>query len=69
MTIEKFVKNYKSRLIDLINKIDPCVIEAIIKAIENTVQKKSRIYILGNGGSSATHMVNKSFIFKNLGLN
>lgn len=60
MTIENFVKSYKSRLIDLINEIDPHVIEAIINAIETTVHKKSRIYILGNGGSSATasHMVN-----------
>ena len=60
MSIENFVKSYKSRLIDLINEIDSHVIEAIINAIEHTVQRKSRIYILGNGGSSATasHMVN-----------
>ncbi len=60
MSIESFVKSYKSHLIDLINNIDSSVIEAIINAIETTVQKKSRIYILGNGGSSATasHMVN-----------
>ena len=60
MSIEKFVKSYKSCLIELINEIDPHVIETIINAIEHTVQKKSRIYILGNGGSSATasHMVN-----------
>mgnify|MGYP001420708617 FL=1 len=60
MSIESFVKSYKSHLIGLINNIDSSVIEAIINAIEKTVQKKSRIYILGNGGSSATasHMVN-----------
>jgi len=60
MSIESFVKSYKSNLIDLIDNIDSRVIEAIINAIETTVQKKSRIYILGNGGSSATasHMVN-----------
>ena len=48
MSIESFVKSYKSHLIDLINNIDSSVIEAIINAIETTVQKKSRIYILGN---------------------
>jgi D-sedoheptulose 7-phosphate isomerase len=60
MSIEKFVKDYKSRLINLINDIDTSVIEAIVSAIEITVQRKSKIYILGNGGSSATasHMVN-----------
>ena len=60
MSIESFVKSYKSNLIDLIDNIDSRVIEGIINAIETTVQKKSRIYIIGNGGSSATasHMVN-----------
>ena len=60
MNVELFVKDYKNRLVNLINNIEPNIIGAIINAIENTVEKKSRIYILGNGGSSATasHMVN-----------
>jgi len=60
VNVELFVKDYKNRLVNLINNIEPNIIGAIINAIENTVEKKSRIYILGNGGSSATasHMVN-----------
>ena len=60
MSIKNFVKEYKSKLIEFIDMIDPNVIESIIHAIENTVKTKSRIYILGNGGSAATasHMVN-----------
>lgn len=60
MSIHDFTKNYKLKLIELIKNIDIDVIESIIQSIELTVQNKSRIYILGNGGSSATasHMVN-----------
>jgi D-sedoheptulose 7-phosphate isomerase len=60
MNIHNFIKTYKSKLIELIKNIDIDVIESIIQSIELTVVNKSRIYILGNGGSSATasHMVN-----------
>ena len=60
MNIHNFTKTYKSKLIELIKNIDIDVIEAIIQSIELTVVNKSRIYIFGNGGSSATtsHMVN-----------
>ena len=60
MNINDFVKSYKSKLISLISNIDPTTISEIINALENTIQNSSRVYILGNGGSSATasHMVN-----------
>ena len=45
---------------NLLKNIDPAVINEIILAIEKTIKLKSKIYVLGNGGSSATasHMVN-----------
>lgn len=60
MTVVSFVEEYSKKLKSLIDAIDPEVIESIVDSIEETTKKQSRIYILGNGGSSATasHMVN-----------
>lgn len=60
MEIKGFVGKYINDLKSLLDAIDPSVIEAIVEALESTLENKSRIYILGNGGSSATasHMVN-----------
>ena len=60
MSVEKFVGDYVERLKSLLEDIDSKVINEIVVALEETLVKKSRIYILGNGGSSATasHMVN-----------
>jgi D-sedoheptulose 7-phosphate isomerase len=60
MNIEKFTKVYVSELKSILDKIDPSVVSDIVNSINKTIGKKSRIYILGNGGSSATasHMVN-----------
>jgi len=60
MEIQGFVKKYIGDLSALLKSMSPQDIERIILALENTVKKKSTIYILGNGGSSATasHMVN-----------
>lgn len=49
-----FVEYYKSKLTELIGKIDGNVIEQIVAAFEETSQKRSRIYVIGNGGSSST---------------
>jgi D-sedoheptulose 7-phosphate isomerase len=56
----EFTKKYIQELTDLLAKINPDEINQIIQALEKTLETKSRIYILGNGGSSATasHMVN-----------
>jgi len=60
MTVDKFITNYKGKLIGLLESIDSSSIEKIIKLLEKTVKNNSKIYILGNGGSAATasHMVN-----------
>lgn len=54
MDIFTFVENYKNKLSLLIKEIDGKVIEQIINAFEKTAEKKSKIYVIGNGGSSAT---------------
>ncbi len=60
MDTKNFVLKYIDNLKELLDQIDPVIIEQIIQEIEITVQNRSKIYILGNGGSSATasHMVN-----------
>jgi len=60
MEVEVFVKDYVDRLKQLLDKVEPEVIANIVDLLEGTLKNKSRIYILGNGGSSATasHMVN-----------
>lgn len=60
MDINQFVPLYISKLQKLLDEVDVQVIGQIIEKLEVTRKKKARIYILGNGGSSATasHMVN-----------
>ena len=60
MKIKPFVTDYLSRLKVILDQVDPNIISDIIDALEQTIDDKSRIYIIGNGGSSATasHMVN-----------
>lgn len=60
MKVKPFVSQYLERLKSILDNIDPNVINEIITLLEQTIVTKSRIYIIGNGGSSATasHMVN-----------
>ena len=60
MKIKPFVTDYLTRLKFILDSIDSNVISDIVNALEQTIKNKSRIYIIGNGGSSATasHMVN-----------
>jgi len=60
MDIQNFTKQYILNLKKLLDEIDVNVIEKIILEIETLLINKGRLYILGNGGSSATasHMVN-----------
>ena len=60
MKLKKFINNYTNNLIEFLQNIDTDSIEEIIDIFEKTLQPKSKIYILGNGGSAATasHMVN-----------
>jgi len=60
MKIEEFTRDYIQRLIALLEEVDPSIIGKIVAELEKTIQKNRRIYVIGNGGSSATasHMVN-----------
>lgn len=60
MKIKPFVADYLSRLKLILDSVDPKVVSDIVNTLEQTIVNKSRIYIIGNGGSSATasHMVN-----------
>ncbi len=60
MDIKNFTKNYVENLKALLDSIDETVVEKIIYEIEKLLVNKGRLYVLGNGGSSATasHMVN-----------
>jgi D-sedoheptulose 7-phosphate isomerase len=60
LNINNFSKKYITRLIELLSSVDIQSIEKIIDALEITISKRSRIYIIGNGGSAATasHMAN-----------
>ncbi len=60
MNLNIFIKEYISKLKNLLENIDPKIIQEIVTSLENTIENQSRIYILGNGGSSATasHMAN-----------
>ena len=54
MEIRLFVETYLSKLKLILDNIDPNDISRIINALEKTIDNKSKIYIMGNGGSSAT---------------
>jgi len=56
----QFIENYINNLTKTLNSLDKKVIEKIKDALELTIEKKSKIYVLGNGGSAATasHMAN-----------
>jgi len=60
MNAHSFTKEYIKRLKNVLDNIDPSTISKIIDVFEETVINKSRIFILGNGGSASTasHMVN-----------
>lgn len=60
MEIKEFTKNYIENLKRLLDNIDETVVEDIVNEIEKLLINRGRLYILGNGGSSATasHMVN-----------
>ena len=60
MKIKPFVADYLTRLKLIIDDIDVNIVSDIIDTLEETIVNNSRIYIIGNGGSSATasHMAN-----------
>jgi D-sedoheptulose 7-phosphate isomerase len=60
MNVKEFSLDYLQKLKLLLDQIDLDSIESIVESIKQTVKNKSRIYVIGNGGSSAiaSHMVN-----------
>ena len=60
MSVESFSYSYLNKLKQLIDQFDVEAVKDIINVIAKTAESSSRIYVIGNGGSSATasHMVN-----------
>ena len=60
MKIKPFVADYLTRLKLILDDVDVNIVSDIIDTLEETIVNNSRIYIIGNGGSSATasHMAN-----------
>jgi D-sedoheptulose 7-phosphate isomerase len=53
--IKSFVTDYLVRLKRILDDIDTEVVSDIVDTLELTLVNKSRIYIIGNGGSSASN--------------
>ncbi len=60
MNIENFTSNYLKSLSTYMDQLDKQLIANMVDCLESTLKNKSKIYILGNGGSAATasHMAN-----------
>ncbi|RXJ66613.1 sugar isomerase [Halarcobacter ebronensis] len=58
--MKNFIKKYIQNLTDILQNIDENSIISIKNALEETINKQSKIYIIGNGGSASTasHMAN-----------
>jgi len=54
MQIKEFTKKYVEDLKNLLDSIDESIVEQIVQQIEKVSKLKSRFYVIGNGGSSAT---------------
>ena len=53
MDYEKYFKEYSNSINKILNEVDANLIEETVNLIKETVNKKSKIYIVGNGGSSS----------------
>ena len=55
-----FFADYINRLKNILDNVNLKDIELIVEVLEKTVKTKSKVYVIGNGGSSATasHMAN-----------
>jgi len=58
--MQDFIHKYINDLIDILQNLDHNEIEKIRNVLDSTIKNNSKIYIIGNGGSSATasHMAN-----------
>ena len=53
MHYEKFFKNYNKSIYDLLNSIDTSFISKSVSLINNCIDRKGKVYIVGNGGSAS----------------
>lgn len=54
MKIKEFTKSYIENLKRMLDSVDENVVEQIVEQLEKVSKNKSRFYVIGNGGSSAT---------------
>lgn len=54
MKIKEFTKDYIKNLQTMLSSVDETVVEQIVEQLEKVSKTKSRFYVIGNGGSSAT---------------
>lgn len=57
---QEFIKDYILSLTTKLKSINPSKIEEVIKKLDEIEKNRAKVYVIGNGGSSATasHMVN-----------
>lgn len=60
MNKKDFIENYINKLKSLLDTLDITSVDKIINILDEVHEKKSKLYIIGNGGSAATasHMAN-----------
>ena len=54
MDYKKDIQNYLDEEINILKKIDVSMVDAAIHLLEETRKKNGKVYVFGNGGSSAT---------------
>ena len=52
--LKNYLKDYTTRLSDILNKIEPEKLEQVVSAMINAFKNGNTIYVTGNGGSAAT---------------
>tara|TARA_Y100000590_G_scaffold340413_1_gene388230 strand:+ start:265 stop:816 length:552 start_codon:yes stop_codon:yes gene_type:complete len=53
MDYSAYLKNYNKKIFDLLENIDGDLIQKSVNLINESISKKSKIYIVGNGGSAS----------------
>ena len=64
---ERFMKEYVNDLISALNSIDASQLEEIAVLVNNTIKDGKKIFMMGNGGSSATSSHSAGDFSKELG--
>ena len=53
MDYNSYFKKYNKTIYELINKVNSKLIEQSVKLIQKSIHNKSKVYIVGNGGSAS----------------